>query len=154
MREIRKILRRLEDSDLLVKGYLLKGSGTLYWCTKKAFELLSDSEFKGDFVLSPEDNLTLYLRTAFRDLMPETGRYAVFRGPTMIGSFEGKVSGNKLIISEIEGGQECEELIDKYARRLGLALSERGEGRISDWEIMDFYQRTHPGVKENSARQS
>jgi len=154
MREIRRVLRRLEDAGLLVKGYLLKGSKSLYWCTKAVFEHIDEVEFKADFVLSPEDNLTLYLRAAFRDMMPETGRYSVFRGPALIGSFEGKVAGNRLLVADVQGGEECDELIDKYARRLGLALAERSEGRISDWEIMDFYQRTHPGVKENSARQS
>jgi ATP-dependent Lhr-like helicase len=154
MRELRKILRRLEDGGLLVKGYLLRGSGTLYWCTRNAFERIGKADFKEGFVLSPEDNLTQYLRASFRDLMPDTGRHAVFLGSNMIGSFEGKVHGNKLLVSDIQGGPECEELIDKHARKLGLALADRGEGRISDWEIMDFYQRTHPGVKENSARQS
>ncbi len=154
MRELRRLLRRLEDDGLLVKGYLLTGSGTLYWCTRKAFEELGGSEFSEEFILSPEDNLTLYLRAAFRDLTPETGRYAVLKGTSVIGSFEGKIHGGKLLVSDVQGEQECEEIIDKYAKRLGLALAERGEGKISDWEVMDFYQRTHPGVRENSARQS
>ncbi len=154
MRELRKMLRRLEDEGLLVKGYLLRGSGVLYWCTKKAFEGIGKHEFAEDFILSPEDNLTQYLRASFRDLMPETGRHAIFRGSVIVGSFEGKLTGNKLLVSSVQGGPECEELIGKYAKRLGLALADRGEGRLSDWEIMDFYQRTHPGVKENSARQS
>jgi len=154
MRELRKILRGLEDGGLLLKGYLLKGSGTLYWCTGKAFQGLGKAEFDEGFILSPEDNLTQYLRAAFRDLMPETGRHAVFRGASMIGSFEGKVSGSKLLVSDLQGSEDCEEIIGRHARKLGVALAERGEGRISDWEIMDFYQRTHPGVKENPARQS
>ena len=154
MRELRKILRRLEDEGVLVKGYLLKGSGTLYWCTKAVFGRLGLVEFGADFVLSPEDNLTQYLRAAFRDLTPETGRHAVFRGTSMIGSFVGKVSGNKLLVSDVQGGLGCEELIGLYAKKLGLALGDHGEGRISDWEVMDFYQRTHPGIRENSARQS
>jgi len=154
MRMLRKILRRLEDEELLIKGYLLKGSGTLYWCTRKAYGGLGKLEFAEGFILSPEDNLTQYLRAAFRDLMPETGRYAVFRGTNVVGSFGGKMHGGKLLVSDVQGGEECEELIDRYARKLGLALAERGEGRISDWEVMDFYQRTHPGIKENSARQS
>src|SRR4030042_1539209 len=95
MRVLRKLLRQLEDEELVVKGYLLKGSGTLYWCTRKAYAELGKMEFTEGFILSPEDNLTQYLRAAFRDLMPETGRYAVLRGAKVIGSFGGKMHGGK-----------------------------------------------------------
>ena len=58
------------------------------------------------------------------------------------------MKGGKLEIHDLVGGPECEEIIEAYARTLGLALMDREEGRIPDWEIMDFYQRSHPGVNE------
>jgi hypothetical protein len=39
--------------------------------------------------------------------------------------------------------------VSAYARFLALALRDREEGRISDWEIMDFYQRSHPGLGDD-----
>jgi hypothetical protein len=36
-------------------------------------------------------------------------------------------------------------MVSEYARIRGLLLSEKEAGTISDWEIIDFYQRTHPG---------
>ena len=146
MREIRRVLRTLEDEGFLVKGYLLRGSGTLYWATLTAFQQLGKKEFSSAFVLSPEDNLTLYLRSSCRELLPETGRYAVFRGPSMVGSFEGRLKSGKLEVSDLRGDPECEDIITRHARLLGLALTDREEARLSDWEIMDFYQRTHPGL--------
>lgn len=148
MREIRRALRGLENVGFLVKGYLLRGSGTLYWATKHAYGGLGKVVFTTDIILSPEDNLTQYLRAGFRELLPETGRHAIFRGEALIGSFEGKTKSGRLVVSDLVGEPECEEIIVEYARLLGLALAEKEEGRISDWEIMDFYQRSHPGVNE------
>jgi hypothetical protein len=51
-------------------------------------------------------------------------------------------------VSDLKGPDECAQIVASYARRLGLALSEREEGRMSEWEIMEFYQKTHPGMKE------
>ncbi|HEX9907954.1 MAG TPA: ATP-dependent helicase [Thermoplasmata archaeon] len=147
MKEIRKMLRVLEDEGYLVKGYLVRGSGILYWATREAFLSLGKSKFAHNLILSPEDNLTLYLRAGFRSLLPETGRYAVFRGSSLIGSFQGKLTGGKLEVSDLKGEPDCETIIIDYARRLGRALSEKEERRMSDWEIMDFYQRTHPGMR-------
>jgi ATP-dependent Lhr-like helicase len=148
MRQIRRTLRRLEDDGYLVKGYLLLGSGQLYWATKEAFASLGKIQYGAKVILSPEDNLTQYLRAGFRGILPETGRHMVFRGPTLVGSFTGRIKGGKLEVHDLIGESECEEIIEDYARTLGLALMERDEGRIPDWEIMDFYQRTHPGVNE------
>lgn len=148
MREVRRILRRLEDDGALVKGYLLAGSGVLHWASREAFEMLGSVRFDADVVLSPEDNLTLFLRASYRDLLPETGRYAVFRGVSLIGSFKGSIRSGRLEVEDLTGGPECEAVVSEHAKRIGLALLERAEGQLSDWEVMDFYHRTHPGVKQ------
>ena len=146
MREIRRVLRRLEDEGFLVKGYLMRGSGVLHWASVDAFRSLGRTELSDVVVIPPEDNLTQYLRASFRDLLPETGRHAVFRGVELIGSFDGRVRGGRLEVANAQGDEEVRAAISKYARTLGLALRDREEGQISDWEIMDFYQRTHPGM--------
>lgn len=146
MRQLRRALRDLEDEGLIVKGYMLRGSGILHWATVEAFEKLGKAQFMSTLVLSPGDNFTQYLKANFRDLLSETGRYAVFQGARLIGSFWGKLRGNKLEVSDLRGEPECEEIVSAYAHRIGLALTSRDEGRISDWEIMDFYQKSHPGM--------
>ena len=147
MREIRKTLRALEDEGHLIKGYLLRGSGILHWASVQAFDVLGKTTFSDAVVLSPEDNLVLYLRSGFRDLLPETGRHAIFRGVTLIGSFSGRLKGGRLELDDISGEPECEQIVSEYARKLGLALTDREEGRIAEWEIMEFFQKSHPGLK-------
>ena len=146
MRELRRCLRRLEDDGELVKGYMLRGSGTLHWASKGAFKALGKISFSETFVMSPGDMFTQYLRATFRNLLPETGRFAIFRGTELIGSFEGRLKEGTLEVSDAQGQPGCEKIISDYAKKLGLAASEREEGRLSEWEIIDFFQKTHPGM--------
>ena len=148
MREIRKTLRALEDEGHLVKGYLLKGSGILHWASVDAFEALGKTAFSDSVVLSPEDNLTQYLRAGYRDLLPETGRHGIFRGVALIGSFEGHLKAGRLQVTNLEGDPECDRIVSAYAKKLGLALADREEGRIPEWEIMEFFQKSHPGLRQ------
>lgn len=146
MRQIRRTLRRLEDEGHLVKGFMLKGSGVLHWASKEAFAKLGNTEFSATVVISPGDGLVQYLRASCRDLLPETGRYAIFRGTSLMGSFSERTSGGRVEFSDVQGGPECEKIVSEYARKIGAALSDKEDGRISDWEIVDFYHRTHPGA--------
>lgn len=146
MRRIRRSLRALEDEGRLVKGFLLRGSGILHWASREAYDRLGKAEFSGTVVIAPSDNLVQYLRACCRDALPETGRYAIFRGTALIGSFERRASGGRTEFVDVRGDPECEGIVAEYARRVGAALSEKDEGRLSDWEIVDFYHRTHPGL--------
>jgi hypothetical protein len=146
MRELRRCLKRLEEEGRLVKGYILRGSGVLHWVSIEAYKSLGKTSFSETFVLSPGDMFTQYLRASFRDMLPETGRFAIFRGTKLVGSFEGKLREGILEVADARGEADCEEIIAEYAKKLGLATAEREEGRMSEWEIIDFYQRTHPGA--------
>jgi len=146
MRQIRRTLRRLEDEGHLVKGYLLKGSGTLHWASMEAFAGLGRAEFLSTVVVAPSDNIVQYLRACCRDLLPETGRHAIFRGVTLIGSFERRSSGGRSEFFDIQGEDGCGRIVAEYARKMGAVTSEKDDGRLSDWEIVDFYHRTHPGA--------
>jgi len=146
MREVRRSLRTLEDEGSLVKGYMLRGSSTLYWASATAYKMLGKARFGETFVLPPEDHLTMYLRASFRNVLPETGRFVIFTGPRVIGSFIGKVSKGRLEVRELVGEPGCDEIVARFAHTVGLALVDRGEGRISEWEIMEFYRKSHPGL--------
>jgi hypothetical protein len=108
--------------------------------------MLGKVRFGETFVLPPEDHLTMYLRASFRKVLPETGRFVIFTGPRVIGSFIGKVSKGRLEVRELVGEPGCDEIVARFAHTVGLALVDRGEGRISEWEIMEFYRKSHPGL--------
>ena len=147
MRELRRQLRAMEAKDMLVKGHLLEGSSTIYWATPEAYEsLMSGDHFDEVVVLSPEDNVYQFLKASIRDFMPPDGRYAVLRGPEVIGSFAGRVRKGTLEVGEIDGDQECRRSVDAYARMIGVRMRETRSTDTSDWEIMEFYEKSHPGA--------
>jgi len=147
MREVRAVLRSLEHEDLLVKGFLLNGSSTLYWCRSDLFPSLGRAPFTGRTVLPPNDDVVMYLRAGFRSMLPETGRYLVFSGPALTGSFKGRRRESKFEVSDLQGQPGVAELVAEFSKRIGLALAEKDVGRISEWEITDFYHRSHPGLR-------
>ncbi len=153
MKELRRYLRRLEDEGILAKGFLLQGSGVLYWAAKETLQRFGQTTFATSFVLPPEDNLMQYLRASFREMMPETGRHVIFEGTALVGSFVGRVKHGKFEINDIACEGECDAVVEEYARLLGLAAAERETVRIPDWEIMEFYQKSHPAATRNG-RQS
>ncbi len=146
MREVRACLRRLEREGFLVKGHLLRGSNVMHWATEDALTRLGHVRPRAGVVLAPSDSLTTFLRAAYRDLLPETGRYAVFSGARSVGSFAGRLRKDGLSISDVVGDEDCRDIIAAHARRLGLAVSEDDEVRFSDWEVMEFYRKSHPGA--------
>jgi ATP-dependent Lhr-like helicase len=146
MRELRRILRQLEERGHLVKGHLVRGSTTMYWASKEAYSLLGNTSFVQGFVLSPGDNLYHYLRASFRDIVPTGGRFVVFAGPNKVGSFAGKVRGEVLEVGDIDGGPECSAIVEEYARLIGKRAKAGTASDMSDWEIMEFYEKSHPGM--------
>ena len=146
MKELRRALRQLEDDGCLVKGFMQRGSDTLLWASKEAFAMLGKTRFTLEFVLSPGDQIIQYLRCTLRSMLPETGRFVVFSGSKVIGSFAGKMRNGRLEVSDIQGEPRCDKLISEYARKIGAVAAGRDSGRIPDWEIIEFYQKSHPGV--------
>ncbi len=146
MRDVRASLRRLEAEGFLVKGHLLRGSNVIHWATKDAFGRLGKARPSAGIVLSPLDSLTTFLRAAYRDVLPETGRHAVFSGSRLIGSFDGRLRKGSLVVSDVVGEEGCRDIIAAYARRLGIAMTEKDEVTVSEWEIMEFYRKSHPGA--------
>ncbi|MDH3365580.1 MAG: ATP-dependent helicase [Thermoplasmata archaeon] len=146
MRELRRILSRLEERGQLVKGHLLRGSATMYWASKGAYSQLGDSSFGQGFVLSPEDNLYHYLRASFRDIAPAGGRFIVFDGPNKIGSFDGKLRDGVLGVGDVDGGPECLSIIEEYAHLIGKRAKASLASDVPDWELVEFYEKSHPGM--------
>jgi ATP-dependent Lhr-like helicase len=147
MRELRRILRLLEQDGGLVKGHLLRGSSTIYWTTPEAHRRLKEGErFSDSVVLSSEDNLYQFLKVSFRGLMPPGGRYAVLDGTDVVGSFAGKVKNGVLEVEDIDDDPACRRIVDSYARMMGVRLRGARRADASDWEIVEFYEKSHPGA--------
>jgi len=146
MREVRSLLRDLEDEGELVKGYLMRGASTLYWTTPEVMEILGEAYPRAEVVVAPEDGLVTYLRAGYRDLLPETGRYAVYSGAELIGSFQARIQKSKLEVSDIQGDDRCRRAVERYARMTDRAFEVRDHSRVSEWEIIDFYRKSHPGL--------
>ena len=61
MSELRQILLRLEEEEILVKGFLKEDSETLYWIVKDDLDRVKGHLFQGSFVLNQADRLAHYL---------------------------------------------------------------------------------------------
>ena len=103
MRDLRDILARLEDDQVLVKGFLVEGDDAVHWM------LAADADKKialpkDEFVLTPMDNLSYLLYPMIRERFG-TWQYVVFQGTEMLGAFKGRKKGKDLYVFEIVGGQ-------------------------------------------------
>jgi ATP-dependent Lhr-like helicase len=143
MRELRSILAELEDEGFLVKGFLVQGDETVHW-------MLADDasrEFKAlstEFVLSPMDNLSYLLAPQIKERFG-AWCYVIFKGAEMVGAFRAKKKGNDLYVTEVIGGPEAKGAIKAHVRMLGMTIREGSPDEREEWELQDFYERTHPG---------
>ena len=64
MGETRLRLREFEAEGWLVKGFLARGERTVMWAVKDGLGEIGQADFRRKFVLTPSDNLFLYLREA------------------------------------------------------------------------------------------
>ena len=146
MRELRALLRKLQEKGVLVKGHLLEGSSTVYWATRMAASSLGEAHVEDHFILSHDDNLHYYLRASFKDFSHTAGRHLMFSGTELVGSFSGRIKDGALLVEDYSGDEEFRWMIGEYASRIGIRLRKRDSSEIPDWEIMSFYEKSHPGI--------
>jgi hypothetical protein len=137
--ELRRILKKLEDRRLIIKGYFIDGDDTLYWMTSDSRELIGKYKFRDRFVLSPHDLLAAYLsKDIHAKFGVRGGYYIVFDGVDMIGAFKAKLTKRTLEITEFlrgasrEGGEQADEkvimeTIEDFAYEWQLDLEIRDE---------------------------
>jgi len=142
MRELRGILADLEDEGMLVKGFLVQGDDTVHWMLAqdagKRFPPPST-----EFVLTPMDNLSYLLAPQIKERFG-TWCYVIFTGAEMTGAFRAKKKGNDLHVTEVMGGQEAKRAMKAHVRLLGMTIREGELEEREEWEIQEFYDRTHP----------
>ncbi|NYT12608.1 MAG: ATP-dependent helicase [Methanomassiliicoccales archaeon] len=143
MREVRSILTELEAEDFLAKGFLDGDSGSLHWIMKDDLDKMGTA-IEDRFVLTPEDNLYSYLRPWIKERF-EGLVSLIFYGTDVIGTFKSKKRGSDIIILDFHGDDEAKEVLGKHIRSLKLTIRGEESDTIPDWEIQEFYEKTHPG---------
>ncbi len=142
MRDLRYTLRELEAEGHLVKGFLMEGDDRPFWMLAQGPKP-DQLRFRESFVLMPADNLYLYLQPEIKERF-ETPCSVVFRGTEMIGSLQAKLKGNDMTVRSIQGGIEANRALREFARHAGLLLREE-DADEEEWDIIEFYEKTHPG---------
>jgi len=143
MRDLRKALRTLEEDGYLKKGYIRRNDETLYWVLASDLSKMKNARFSDSFILSPQDRLATYIRDVLKLRFGETDHYIIFDGIECVGKFRGKMERNELEVRDFEGNERAGEILKTFSQRIGRSVQREGEKRLSEWEIADFFERTH-----------
>ncbi|MDI3483152.1 MAG: ATP-dependent helicase Lhr and Lhr-like helicase [Candidatus Methanomethylophilaceae archaeon] len=145
MHSVRASLTRLENEGYLVKGFFLEGSPTVYWMLAEAADR-PVPPFRDQAVIGTQDNLHVYLRH-IRNRGFETDENIILDGPEIIGGFKGKIADDRLIVKEIRGGEGAWKILRDFVRSRRLLVEGPTEQEDEDWDVWEFYRKTHPGER-------
>ncbi len=145
MAEIRRLLREMERDGDLVKGFFVRGERTLYWMTPDALEAADEADFSRSFVLTPLDNLSLYLRDEIARQWRMGSCWVVFDGTTMVAAFRANRRKNRIVIKDFEGDSAARRIVETFEEENELSVGEHVE-RISDAEVLDWYSKMYGRV--------
>jgi len=142
MAEIRRLLRELERRGELVKGFFVRGERTLYWATPDALDEAEEPPLARTFVLTPLDNLSLYLRDDIARRWRMGSCWVVFDGPKMIAAFRANRRKGAITIREFEGDPAARRIVERFEEENDLAVGEHVD-RISDAEVLEWYTKMY-----------
>jgi len=143
MGETRRLLREFEREGWLVKGFFARGERTVYWMLKEALDGIEDAAFDRRFVLSPLDNLALFLRSDIVQRWRIGGYcYVVFDGTEMVAAFTAKRRKTSLAITKFEGDAEARQILERFKEENEIEVDEHVD-RISDAEVMEWYTKMY-----------
>ncbi len=142
MGETRQRLREFEREGWLTKGFLARGERTVYWVLKEDVDRIEDFSFRRKFVLTPMDNLFLYLRQAIVNKFHSGYCYVVFDGTEMVAAFKARRRKTEFVITEFEGEPEARRIVDAWQEENELAVHEEVD-RISDHEVMEWFAKMY-----------
>lgn len=145
MRQIREMLSVMEEKGKLRKGYLEKGSDTLYWILPEDVKLLRNAHFSRRFIATQEDRLSLLFSEDSKRLFGMTSANIVFDGPEIAGAFKGRIRDNEVRIEKFEGREDIKDMVQELASEMGVIVRKRAVPREEEWDVVGFYERTHPG---------
>ncbi len=142
MGETRALLREFEREGWLVKGFLAHGERTVYWALKDDLDGIAGATFRRKFVLTPMDNLFLFLRQDIVNRFHTGVCYVVFDGTEMVGAFKARRRKTEFVITEFEGEPAVRRIVDAWEEENELAVQEEVD-RISDHEIMEWFAKMY-----------
>ncbi|HKZ59686.1 MAG TPA: ATP-dependent helicase [Candidatus Thermoplasmatota archaeon] len=141
MHEIRDYLSEQEKGGRLVKGFFIEGDETLYWMIAADVLSIGKVVCGESFVLSPFDQLALFLAAEIRRRFRIGSCFVIFNKGEMAGAFKGTKKGNTLLLSQFVGTEGEKEVLRAFERQWGLRVTEQEEGeQQDDWEIMRFWE--------------
>ncbi len=126
MAELRGILLRLEEENILVKGFLREGSETLYWVVKDDIDYIKGHLFQGSFVLNQGDRLAHYLSEDVKQKYGLGACNVIFSSTRMTGAFKMSKRGKDVVITEFVGDNHERHVIEAWCRQWRLNL---------EWEL-------------------
>jgi len=142
MGETRLRLREFVAEGWLVKGFLARGERTVLWAVKDGLEQIGHADFRRKFVLTPLDNLFLYLREAIVDKFHMGSCYVVFDGAEMVAAFKARRRKWELLVTEFQGEPAARRIVEAWEAENELAVEEQVD-RISDHEVMEWYAKMY-----------
>ena len=142
MGETRLRLREFVAEGWLVKGFLARGERTVMWAVKDGLDNIGQADFRRKFVLTPQDNLFLYLREAIVDKFHMGSCYVVFDGPEMVAAFKARRRKWELLVTEFQGEPAARRIVESWEAENELAVEEQVD-RISDHEVMEWYAKMY-----------
>src|SRR5213596_1978744 len=142
MGETRLRLREFEKEGWLTKGFLARGQRTVMWILKDDIDRIGQLGFRRKFVLTPMDNLFLYLREAIVAKFHMGYCYVVFDGPEMVAAFKARRRKWQLMVTEFQGDPAARRIVDLWESENELAVEEQVD-RISDHEVMEWYAKMY-----------
>ena len=142
MAQVRRLLRGFEREGWLVKGFFARGERTVYWMLKEGLSEIEGLSFDRPFVLTPQDNLILFLREAIVDRWHMGMCYVIFDGTEMVAAFKAKRRKSSLAVTEYEGDPAARKILEEFEAENELEVGEHVD-RISDAEVMDWYAKMY-----------
>ncbi|OGS48407.1 MAG: hypothetical protein A3K68_00475 [Euryarchaeota archaeon RBG_16_68_13] len=142
MAEIRTLLREFEAEGWLVKGFLARGERTLHWVLKDDLAGIRGATVRRKFVLTPMDNLFLYLRSEITEKFRSGYCYVVFDGTQMVAAFKARRRKSEFLVTEFQGDPAARRIVDAWEEENEVEVGDHVD-RISDHEVMEWYHKMY-----------
>ncbi|MEM3852532.1 MAG: crosslink repair DNA glycosylase YcaQ family protein [Methanomassiliicoccales archaeon] len=142
--QIRGLLKELEERRIVGRGYLCRGSDTLYYIPLSKVSKLKRSSCKEAFVVFAEDRLLLYFQERARQLFGFRPNGLVFNGPEIDGAFRGSLRRGELHLERFEGSERARRVLERQSEEAGILLRREREEE-QDWDVIGFYEKSRLG---------